>query len=152
MKTTRFLTVGAVVLATLLPFVPAQAQWVFVARKALGRIEHMREGQQGGGQPVYDFATVLLDAPADRVFAVALDMARKNRTVHVIMQYPAQRRFQVAQGDRTATFNVVPFGDDVSQLLIAGHAGPGEDATTPRVVEAVLRVCREMGKHCQVGG
>ena len=152
MKTTRFLTVGAVVLATLLPFVPAQAQWVFVARKALGRIEHMREGQQGGGQPVYDFATVLLDAPADRVFAVALDMARKNRTVHVIMQDPAQRRFQVAQGDRTATFNVVPFGDDVSQLLIAGHAGPGEDATTPRVVEAVLRVCREMGKHCQVGG
>ena len=152
MKKTRFLTVGAVVLATLLPFVPAQAQWVFVARKALGRIEHMREGQQGGGQPVYDFATVLLDAPADRVFAVALDMARKNRTVQVIMQDPAQRRFQVAQGDRTATFNVVPFGDDVSQLLIAGHAGPGEDATTPRVVEAVLRVCREMGKHCQVGG
>lgn len=152
MKKTRFLTVGAVVLATLLPFVPAQAQWVFVARKALGRIEHMREGQQGGGQPVYDFATVLLDAPADRVFTVALDMARKNRTVHVIMQDPAQRRFQVAQGDRTATFNVVPFGDDVSQLLIAGHAGPGEDATTPRVIEAVLRVCREMGKHCQVGG
>ncbi len=152
MKKTRILTVGAVLLATLLPFVPAQAQWVFVARKALGRIEHMREGQQGGGQPSYDFATVLLDAPADRVFTVALDMARKNRTVHVIMQDPAQRRFQVAQGDRTATFNVVPFGDDVSQLLIAGHAGPGEDATTPRVIEAVLRVCREMGKHCQVGG
>lgn len=148
----RRLTMIAVLLATLLPLAPAEAQWVFVARKALGRIEHMREGQQGSGQPVYDFATVLLDAPADRVFAVALDMARKNRTVHVVMQDPAQRRFQVAQGDRTATFNVVPFGDDVSQLLIAGHAGPGEDATTPRVVEAVLRVCREMGKHCQVGG
>ncbi|MCA0302884.1 MAG: hypothetical protein LCH95_10805 [Proteobacteria bacterium] len=148
----RHLALALVVLATLLPFVPAQAQWVFVARKALGRIEHMREGQQGGGQPAYDFATVLLDAPADRVFTVALDMARKNRSVHVVMQDPAQRRFQVAQGDRTATFNVVPFGDDVSQLLIAGHAGPGEDATTPRVVEAVLRVCREMGKHCQVGG
>ncbi len=148
----RRLTMIAVLLATLLPLAPAEAQWVFVARKALGRIEHMREGQQGGGQPAYDFATVLLDAPADRVFAVALDMARKNRTVHVVMQDPAQRRFQVAQGDRTATFNVVPFGDDVSQLLIAGHAGPGEDATTPRVVEAVLRVCREMGKHCQVGG
>ena len=84
--------------------------------------------------------------------ATALEKARKNRAVQVVMQDPAQRRFQVVQGDRTATFNVVPFGDDLSQLLIAGHAGPGEDATTPRVVEAVLRVCREMGKHCQVGG
>ena len=148
----RNLSLVVVLLATLLPFVPAQAQWVFVARKALGRIEHMREGQQGGGAPAYDFATVLLDAPAERVFATALEMARKNRSVHVVMQDPAQRRFQIAQGDRTATFNVVPFGDDVSQLLIAGHAGPGENATTPRVVEAVLRVCREMGKHCQVGG
>lgn len=146
-----FLLVAALA-APLVPLAPAHAQWVFVARKALGRIEHMREGQQGGGQPAYDFATVLLDAPADRVFATALEMARKNRTVQVVMQDPARRRFQVVQGDRAATFNVVPFGDDVSQLLIAGHAGPGEDATTPRVVEAVLRVCREMGKHCQVGG
>jgi hypothetical protein len=48
--------------------------------------------------------------------------------------------------------NVVPFSDDVSQLLIAGHASPGEGSTASRVVQAVLRVCKEMGKHCQVGG
>lgn len=151
MKVRKALLAATLFAATVLPLVPAEAQWVFVARKALGRIEHMREGSGSAGQPGYDFATVLLDAPADRVFATALEMARKNRTVHVTMQDPAQRRFQVVQGDRSATFNVVPFGDDVSQLLIAGHAGPGEDATTPRVVEAVLRVCRDMGKHCQVG-
>lgn len=137
--------------ATAIPFVPAQAQWVFVARKALGRIEHMRESQQGG-QGSYDFATVLLDAPADKVFATALGMARKNGAVRVVMQDPGQRRFQIAEGDRTATFNVVPFNDDVSQMMIAGHAGPGEDSTTSRVVQAVLRVCKEMGKQCQVGG
>ena len=137
--------------ATAVPFVPAQAQWVFIARKALGRIEHMRESQQGG-QGSYDFATVLLDAPADKVFATALDMARKNRAVRVVMQDPGQRRFQIAEGDRTATFNVVAFNEDVSQMMIAGHAGPGEDSTTSRVVQAVLRVCKEMGKHCQVGG
>src|SRR5215813_9322776 len=43
--------------AAALPPSPAEAQWVFVARKALGRIEHMRESQQGG-QGSYDFATV----------------------------------------------------------------------------------------------
>ena len=81
-----------------------------------------RKRQQQGGRPGYDFATVLLDAPADKVFTTALELARKNASVRVIMQDPAQRRFQIAEGDRTATLNVVPFSDDVSQLLIAGHA------------------------------
>ena len=139
-------------LLTIVPLSPANAQWVFVARKALGRIQHMREENQPGGRPRYDFATVILDAPADKVFATALDMARKNPAVRVVMQDPGQRRFQVAEGDRTATLNVVPFSDDVSQLLIAGHAAPGEDSTTSRVVQAVLRVCKQMNKHCEVGG
>ena len=135
-----------------MPFAPADAQWVFVARKALGRIQHMREESQQAGRPGYDFATVILDAPADKVFATALEMARKNTAVRVLMQDPGQRRLQVAEGDRTATLNVVPFSDDVSQLLIAGQAGPGEDSTASRVVQAVLRVCKEMNKHCEVGG
>ena len=104
-------------------------------------------------RPGYDFATVILDDPADKVFATALDMARKNPAVRVVMQDPGQRRFQVAEGDRTATLNVVPFSDEVSQLLIAGHAGPGEESTaSSRVVQAVLRVCKQMNKHCEVGG
>lgn len=138
-------------MTAMLPFASAHAQWVFVARKALGRIEQMREGGRSG-QPAYDFATVILDAPADKVFATALELARKNTAVRVVMQDLGQRRFQIAEGDRTATLNVVPFSDDVSQLLIAGHAGPREDSTASRVVQAVLRVCKEMGKHCQVGG
>jgi len=134
--------------AVMLPFGAANAQWVFLARKAVGRIEHMREGQASGGQQAYDFATVILEAPADKVFATALELARKNPAVRVVMQDPGQRRFQIAEGDRTATLNVVPFSDDVSQLLIAGHAGPGEGSTASRVVQAVLREigrasCRE---------
>jgi hypothetical protein len=136
--------------ATMLPFGPADAQWVFIARKAIGRIQHMAESQQGG-RPGYDFATVILDAPADKVFATALELARKNTAVRLVMQDPGQRRFQIAEGDRTATLNVVPFSDDVSQLLIAGHAGPGEGSTSSRVVQAVLRVCKEMNKHCEMG-
>ncbi len=139
--------------ATTLPFGPAEAQWIFLARKAVGRIQHMTEGnQQGSGRQGYDFATVILDAPADRVFTTALEIARKNRAVRILMHDPAQRRLQIAEGDRTATLNVVPFSDDVSQLLIAGYAAPGEDSTSSRVVQAVLRVCKEMNKHCQIGG
>ena len=154
-KATRLsvlLAVLAGLAAAMLPVGEASAQWVFVARKAIGRIEHMREGRSAAGQQAYDFATVILEAPADKVFATALGMARKNPAVRVVMQDPGQRRFQIAEGDRTATLNVVPFSDDVSQLLIAGHAGPGEGPTASLVVQAVLRVCKEMGKHCQVGG
>jgi hypothetical protein len=138
--------------STLNPFAPADAQWVFLARRAVGRIHHMAEGSQPGGRPGYDFATVILEAPTDKVFATALEMARRNTAVRVVMQDPGQRRLQIAEGDRVATLNVVPFSDDVSQLLIAGQAGPGEDSTASRVVQAVLRVCKEMNKECQVGG
>jgi hypothetical protein len=147
-----FMAVLATLVATVVPFAPAEAQWVFLARKAMGRIQHMREESQQAGRPGYDFATVILEAPADKVFATALAMARKNTTVRVVMQDPGQRRLQITDGDRTATLNVVPFSDDVSQLLIAGHAAPGEDSTASRVVQAVLRVCKAMNKECQVGG
>lgn len=144
------LVAGAVLAGLLLPLAPAEAQWVFVARKALGRIHQMTEGQQDG-RPGYDFATVMLDAPADRIFATALNLARKNKSVRVLMQDPAARRLQIAEGDRTATLNVVPFNEEVSQLMIAGHAGPGEGPTSSLIVQAVLRVCKEMNKHCEVG-
>jgi hypothetical protein len=153
-KVTRLPLVSAVLVGigiATLPSSPADAQWALVAHAALNRIHHMQE-QREQGKSGYDFATVLLEAPADKVFATALELARKNTSVRIVMQDPAQRRLQLAEGDRMATLNVVPFSDHVSQLLIAGHAGPGEDSTTSRVVQAVMRVCKEMGKHCQVGG
>lgn len=146
------LAVALGMLVSALPLASAEAQWVFLARKALGRIEHMREGGQQSGQPSYDFASVVLDAPANRVFSTAVELVRKNRAVRLLMEDSAQRRIQFAEGDRTATLTVVPFSDEVSQLLIAGHAGPGEGPTSSLIVQAVMRVCKEMGKHCQVGG
>ena len=138
---------------TILPPAPADAQWeAAAARRLLGRIHHMRDSEQGAGQPVYDFASVILEAPADKVFATALDLARKNPNVRVVMQDPVQRRLQIAEGDRTATLNVVPFDERVSQLYIAGKAGPGEDSSASRVFQAVLSVCKEMNKQCQLGG
>jgi hypothetical protein len=133
----------------ILPAAPAQAQWVFVARKAAQRIHHMVDQGQNG-HPGYDFATVILEAPADRVFAVALDHARKNRAIRLTMVDQTGRRLQVAEGDRTATLNVVSLNDEVSELMIAGTAGRGEDSSSSRVVAAVMRVCAEMKKSCSL--
>ena len=128
---------------------PADAQWVFVARKAAQRIHHMREEGQGN-QPGYDFASVILEAPADKVYAAALDHARKNTALQLIMVDPASRRLQIAEAGRTATLSVVQLGDEASELYIAGTARPGEDSTSSRVVQAIMRVCAEMKKECQI--
>lgn len=134
---------------SVLPIASADAQWVFVARKAAQRIHHMTEGQ-GEGRSGYDFASVMLEAPADRVFAVALDHAQKNKAVRILSVELNGRRLQVAEGGRTATLNVVELNDQVSQLLIAGMAQPGEGGTASRVVQAVMHICAEMKKTCEL--
>jgi hypothetical protein len=134
--------------AVVLPAV-AEAQAVFVARKAVQRTHRMVEEQQPG-RPGYDFAMVLLEAPADRVFAIALERAKKNPAVRIASVEPQTRRLQVTDGDHTATLNVVELNDGLSQLMIAGTARPGEPATSSRVVTAVMRICAEMGKTCEL--
>lgn len=123
----------------------AKTPWAMAARAAMNRIHHMQEG-------THDFAAVLLEAPAARVYEVALERARQNKSVMILMQDPAQRRLQLAEGDRTATLRVVEFSPDVSQLLIAGTARPGEAGTASRIVAAVMRICAEMKKECQLEG
>ena len=135
--------------ALVLPAV-AEAQAVFIARKAVQRIHRMTEEGQNG-QPGFDFASVVLEAPADKVFAVALERARNNRAVRITMSDPVARRLQIAQGDRTATLNVVEMGDQLSQLLIAGRTSKaGEPAASSEVVAAVMRVCAELKKTCEL--
>ena len=64
----------------------------------------------------------------------------------------ARRRIDLAEGDRTATLSVTMLSDKISQLMIAGTNGPGEDSTTSRVLAGVLRICAEMRKQRTVGG
>lgn len=143
------LSSAAGLMLSVLPIAPAEAQWVFIARRAAQRIHHMAEQGQNG-QPGYDVASVILEAPADKVFAVALDHARNNKALRMLMVDPAGMRFQVAEGDRTATLNVIELNNEVSQLMIAGTAGRGEDPTSSRVVAAIMRVCAEMKKTCSL--
>jgi hypothetical protein len=145
------LALAAGVLLTGLPIRPANAQWVFVARKVLGRVEQLAQQPQNG-QPGYDVATVMLDAPATRVYATAVKLIRQNQAVRITAEDAARHRIDVIEGDRTATLRVTMLSDKISQLMIVGTNGPGEDSTTSRVVAGVLRVCREMRKQCSVGG
>ncbi len=132
------------------PPAAAQTPWAMLARRALGRVEQLRQEPQGKS-PGYEAASVLLDVPADLVFAKMSAMVRANHAVRIIAVDSAKRRFDLAQGDRTVSLSVSPVSEQISQLLVVGNVVAGEASATSHVVATVLRVCRELQKHCSAG-
>ena len=49
----------------------AQAQWVMLARQVVGRVQQMSQQQPNGGV-AYDSAAVMVEVPAEKVYAVAV--------------------------------------------------------------------------------
>ena len=130
-----------------LAFSVAHAQWVFVARKALKVINSVAGELQSPGQgETVDAATVLLEADADKVYAVAVKLLRENPEVRVLSQDAPRLAIAFAKGEQSASMKVSHLDDHLSQILIAGTSGkPGG---TSLVVEGILRVCQQMGVEC----
>ena len=141
----------SVILSALALPAMAQVPWVMVARRAIGRVEQLSQPAQPG-QPGYDVATVMLDAPAGRVYDAALKLARQNQSIRITRADATQRRIDIAEGDRTASLSVSMLSDNLSQLVLASAAGHGEPSPTARRLERVMQVCRQMGKTCTPAG
>src|SRR5215831_1563943 len=69
-----FLRIAIVVcgLAALLVSSLAEAQWVLLARRAVGRVEQMSQQSQQPDGASYDSAAVMIEAPAGKVYAAVL--------------------------------------------------------------------------------
>lgn len=152
----RALGASLLVLGGLLPL-SAEAQWVFVARHVMGRVQQVTQQQdaqdgQAAPQRVTQVATVVLDASAKRVYQVATNATNSNQKVTVVSNDPASMTIQLKEGAESATLNVTALNKNVSQLMIVGSAPAGENPQTTRIVNAVLRLCGDLGKTCQVGG
>ena len=152
----RALGASLLVLGGLLPL-SAEAQWVFVARHVMGRVQQVTQQQdaqdgQAAPQRVTQVATVVLDAPAKRVYQVATNATNSNQKVTVVSNDPASMTIQLKEGAESATLNVTALNKNASQLMIVGSAPAGENPQTTRIVNAVLRLCGDLGKTCQVGG
>ncbi len=125
----------------------AHAQWVFVARKALHVINSVAGELQSTGQGgTVDAATVLLEADADKVYAVAVQLLRENPEVRVLSQDAPRRAIAFAAGDHSASLKVSRLDDALSQILVAGTAGKLDG--TSFVVEKILQVCHRMKVEC----
>jgi len=134
-------------LAALLAASIAEAQWVMVARRAVGRVEQMSQQQENNGAS-YDSAAVMLDAPADKVFAAVMRGLGNRTDLKITKQDPGQGLVQFTNGQQIAGIKVSALGDTLSHLLVtSAHSGTQPNAAA-LVSDSVLRVCQEMHVEC----
>lgn len=122
----------------------AQAQWVFVARKALGKVQEIT--QQAPSARV-DTVIVILDVPADKVYAAIRRRVAANPGLTTTRVNEARRFVEYTDGQLTGAMQVAELGDAVSQLVVSTIA-PRDATAMPSIVERVLTVCEEVGVKC----
>jgi hypothetical protein len=130
----------------------ASAQWVYLGRKALGKVRQFTSEMEmkDSQQPGYDVATVLLEARADKVYSTAVTMLQTHKDWRITRKEDKSRTIEFSDGKLSAGLQINRLEDNLCQLLIVSTGTPGKTDTTSLVLHAVLRVCKEMGAHCQV--
>ena len=123
----------------------ANAQWVFVARKAMGKIRQMQSEHA-------DVAAVILEAPADNVFKTALKTVNSKQNLRILENNSAAKEIAFTDGERKVKMQVSELSDHVSELLISANVIKGKQSTTSLVVEHTLKICKEMKVECQLSG
>lgn len=128
----------------------AQAQWVMLARRAVGRVEQMSQ-KAADGKSTYDTATVIVEVPTDKVFAVVQRQVRAAPGITVTNEDPVARRIEFTNGPQFAGVQVINLGDNLTQLLVSSAHSAAPDAPTPTIVQHILAACREMNVECSRG-
>jgi hypothetical protein len=125
----------------------AQTPWALLARRVVGRVEHMQQMQPGQDVGA-DVASVVVQVPAERVYERVLATVRATPGVRLLGEDAANARLEVSRGGRVATVAVVPLGDGMSQLSVVSTFQRGEAAEASQVVAHILAVCSELGVAC----
>jgi len=138
---------AAVVAASLGWSAHAEAQLAFVARRAIGRVEQMSQ-QQGSGGVAYDTAAVMVEVPAEKVYAVALRNLSAQPQLRITAQDQQTRLIQFTNGVQIAGLQINPFSERLSQILItSAHTGDQQNVSA-LILDRVLKLCTEMNVKC----
>jgi hypothetical protein len=133
--------------AALLASTVAEAQWVLLARKAVGRVQQMSQQQPNGGA-AYDSAAVMIEVPAEKVYTVAVRNIKAAAGITVTEQNDTQRLIQFSNGVQIAGLQVNALSDNLSQLMItSAHSGTQQNAAA-MILDRVLKLCAEMSVEC----
>jgi hypothetical protein len=147
MKHCKTVSTALIAIIVLLGTSEVSAQAVFVARRALGRIERMTQPQTNG-VPGYDVATVVIEGKADKVYSTALNAIAARRKLTVTRQDPKARTIDFSDGTHAIGLKISQVNDTIVHLLVVTAVTTEHDSTSSVVVSGVMRVCEEMGAHC----
>jgi hypothetical protein len=125
----------------------AEAQWVLLARRAVGRVEQMSQQQPNGGA-AYDTAFVMIEVPAEKVYAVALRNVSAAQDITITEQSATQRLLKFTNGVQIAGLQVNALSDSLSQLMITSAHSGNEPSAAATILERVLKVCAELSVEC----
>ncbi|MBS0326768.1 MAG: hypothetical protein JSS46_09515 [Proteobacteria bacterium] len=128
----------------------ADAQWVFLARRAVGRIEQMSQ-QAPDGKTAFDTATVIVDVPAARVYETVQESLKAAAGITITSDDGPTRRVAFTDGTRSASIQSISLGDRLTQILVSSAHAAGADATTSTIVARIVGVCRRMNVECTPG-
>ena len=140
---------GVVAVMGAMAWADAQAA-IFLARRVIGRVESMSQQSPQANGASYDSAAVMLEAPAQKVFATAVESLRraKDQGIAVTTVDESQLLVQFTNGQQIAGMKVSALGDKLTHMLItSAHSGAQPNAAA-LVSDAVLRVCRTMQVSC----
>ena len=133
----------------------AAAQWVFLARQAIGCVEQMQQSSAqvaGGTGASYDVATVIVEVPAAKVFDTVKSLLAKSTEVRVTGTDDTLSSVEFTDGRQIGGIQVSVLGDSLAQLMVS-TAHPGIPASaTSTIVERILAVCKELGVSCRRAG
>jgi hypothetical protein len=135
-------------IAALLASEIANAQWVMLARRAVGRVEQMSQQSPQPNGPSYDSAVVMLEAPADKVYATVVQGVRNRQDLKITLENPGANLIQFTNGTQVAGIKVSALGDNLSHLLISSAHTGNQPNAAELVLNGVLRVCKDMNVEC----
>ena len=135
-------------LAVFLTALAAQAQWVAVARAVSGRIQQMQQ-KGANGQGGYDVATVVIEAPAQKVYETAIQRLQAHAAeVKILKQDAKKREVTFSNGLQNAGLQANPLGEKLTQLVVASTLEPAQPSATSLVVKSIQNVCTELKVEC----
>jgi hypothetical protein len=151
MKNYLFVALSAL-LAGITVTAAAQPPWIFIARRVEGRITQVTQ-DDANGNPAFQVAAVIVDAPANKVYATALNVASQNPALRIVFQDSQNFTLKVSEGDKNASVTILPLSDKSSQILVTAPVAPPDQSDSKTVVvSSIMKMCNQLNRQCSVAG
>lgn len=142
----QFCYAAVALVATILLSSVADAQWVFLGRKAVGVVSRLTTKMPDGA--VNDVASVLIEARSEKVYDTAVKILKEKQNLKITYNDDKARSVEFTDGKIIVGMKAIPMGETVTHLLISSSGPSQGSGTTSVVLDAVFRVCKETGVAC----